>query len=96
MSIPKLDQTLAKKAVKALFDHEEKKSKSKNTLVSEYAKPILAAVQLTSEIKKPVVRPVRVKIPNTLFSKDVEDHSVCLFCRSEDKDALEKYLKAMA
>lgn len=90
----KLDTVLTGKAVAALFKFEEKKlaEKGKQKLIGEYASPILAQVQLKNMIKKPVVRPVRVKIPHSLFSVEGEDHSVCLFCRSDDKKAIEEYL----
>lgn len=41
---------------------------------------------------RPVTRPVRVKIPHSLFDID-RDHSICLFCRSADKEAIEKYAR---
>lgn len=61
-----LGSELAAKAVNALFKFEEKKQTDagKQSLVGYYAKPILAQIQLKEAIKKAVVRPVRVKIPN--------------------------------
>lgn len=41
-----------------------------------------------------VQKPVRVKIPNSYFSPEENDHSICLFCRSTEKDALESYLSS--
>lgn len=95
MSSHKLDQTLIKRAVKALFDHEEKQASAsgKPSLVGRYSKAILAQVRLKEEIKKPVQRPVRVKILHSLFNRDNEDHSICLFVRSEDKEAVEAFLE---
>ena len=34
------------------------------------------------------VMPTRVPIPNSLFSANEKEHSICIFCRSEDKLAL--------
>lgn len=87
-----IDTILTLKAVNGLIDFEDKKAQAKNSLIQEYAKPILVQIQLKNEIAKPTVRPVRVKIPHTFFNVDGEDHSICFFCRSEDKIELEKYL----
>jgi ribosome biogenesis protein UTP30 len=91
-----LDSELVAKAVKALFQFEEKKhvEKGSKSLVGYYAKPVIAQIQLKQNIKKAIVRPVRVKIPNSMFAPDEEDHTICLFCRSEDREAIESYLKA--
>jgi ribosome biogenesis protein UTP30 len=88
----KLDTALTAKAIHSLFRYEEKKGsdKWKQVLV---AKPILAQVQLKNKLKKSVIRPVRVKLPNSLASVDDEDHSVCLFCTNEDKKSIDDYLK---
>ena len=82
----KVDAAVLQKAVTALFDHDSKQKGSKNLLIDEYASPILVQIQLLNDIKKPVVRPVRVKIPHTLFDTNQEDHKVCYFCKSEDKE----------
>lgn len=37
---------------------------------------------------------MRVKIPHSLFDSETDGHSICLFCRSEDKEGLEAYLQA--
>lgn len=47
---------------------------------------------MTSELARTVQRPVRVKIPHSIFLADTEDHSMCLFCKSEDKKVIEQYL----
>jgi ribosome biogenesis protein UTP30 len=49
---------------------------------------------LTKKIAKSVLKPVRVKIPHSLFSPDAEEHTICLFVRSEDKTLVEEFLKA--
>ena len=51
---------------------------------------------MKKEIAQAVQKPIRVKIPNTLFSPDDEgeEHSICLFCRTEDKESLEAYLES--
>lgn len=51
-------------------------------------------IQLTKSIVNKVQKPVRVKIPHPMFSVDGDDHSICLFCKSEDKEAIESYLEA--
>lgn len=38
-----------------------------------------------------MVRPVRVKIPNSIFFPEEEEHSICLFCRSDDFDAITEF-----
>lgn len=88
----KLDSVLTEKAVKEIIRYEEKKQteKGKQTL---HSKPILAQIQLKNIIKKTVTRPVRVKIPNSLFNVDDEDdYSVCFFCKNEDKKIIDIYL----
>mgnify|MGYP003386525566 CR=1 FL=1 len=78
-----LDDAKAEKAVKSLLKFEAKRIDERNAskLMDGNAKPILVQFQLKKPIKSPVIRPVRVKIPNSLFNPDGEDHSVCLFCR---------------
>ena len=49
---------------------------------------------MKSEIKRPVIKPTRIIIPHSLFSPDEEDHTICLFCRSDDKKEIEEYLTA--
>ena len=93
----KVETVLTGKAVAALFAIEEKRrgdssSGGKRALVGTYAQPILAQIQLKAMIKQPKTRPVRVVIPHSFFSPDGEDHSVCLFCRTEDKKAIDEYL----
>ena len=95
MSENQLNNDLVKKAVKALYAFELKQKKEKNeSLVEDYAKPILAQVQLTKKIAKKITKPVRVKIPNTLFNIKSEDHTICLFCKSDNKKSIEKYLES--
>ena len=82
----KIDSSVLQKAVAALFDHHSKQKASKKLLIDEYASPVLVQLQLSNDIKKPVQRPVRVKIPHSLFDTNQEDHTVCYFCKSEDKE----------
>ena len=93
MGEDRVDSVLIKKAVKALFTYEAKKSEGSMSLVGNYAKPVLAQIQLVKAVGEPVLRPVRVKIPHSMYSPSVEDHTVCMFCRSEDKEELEEYLQ---
>jgi hypothetical protein len=92
-----LDDAKAEKAVKALLKFEAKRVSEQNStkLIDGHAKPILVQFQLKRPVKTPVIRPVRVKIPHSLFDADTdgEGHSVCLFCRSEDKAMLESTLE---
>lgn len=46
-------------------------------------------VQLKKTIAKPVSRPVRVPIPYSLFDSGKEEHSICLFCKSNDFQEIE-------
>ena len=89
-----LDETLVSKAVKALYGFELKKSSEKNkkVLIESYAKPLIAQVQLVKKIENSVLKPVRVKIPHTLFNVTSEEHTICIFCKSSDKGRIEKYL----
>ena len=90
----KLDDDLVQRAATALFNYErkrgtEKDPKKKLALLESHAKSVITQIQLTKDITKPVIKPVRVKIPNSLFSEE-EEHSICLFCRSEDKALIEE------
>ncbi len=38
---------------------------------------------------KEVVKPVRIPIPHSIFSPELQDDTICLFCRSEDKTTLD-------
>ena len=90
----KLDSVLTSQAVAALFKWEEQqKSKSgKQHLVGDYASAILVQLQLKAMIVKPVKRPVRILIPHSLFSVEGEDHSMCFFCKSAEKKAIEEHM----
>lgn len=87
-----IEEGLLNKAVLALFKYEKEKGAGKSKLFDEYAKPILIQIELVKEIVHPLLTPIRIDIPNTLFSIQ-EDHSVCFFCRSEDKESIDKFLK---
>jgi hypothetical protein len=63
-----------------LFDADGKKA------------PIFAQIQLVGDVARKVARPVRVKIPHGLFFPDEFEHSICIFCRSADKEAIENFL----
>ena len=95
MTDQRMDATLVKKAVKSLFAYEGKKAQENSSakLLNDYAKPILVQIQLCKAIGAPVVRPVRVKIPHTMFSPSGEDHTICLFCRTEDKAEINEHLE---
>ena len=88
-----LDLSLINKACAALIVHEEKKIEGKNSLLGNYARPILVQIELVNSIKKPVLRPIRVKIPNSLFSPNDEDHNICFFCKTDDKEDIVKYIE---
>ena len=96
MAEKQLDQIFIKKVVQSLLDHNNSKSKDgKEKLVDNYPKAVLLVVQLSSEIKKPVLRPIRVKIPHTLYRPTHTDmeSTLCFFCKSEDKDRVVAFLK---
>lgn len=92
MSILNLDKTLISKVVKELVDFENRKSTASEKLLGSYSKPVIIQVQLSTEIKESVIHPIRIQIPNSMFSSESEDHSVCVFCRSEDKEAVDEFL----
>lgn len=89
-----IDKALLARAVEAIVRHENKKSASKNTnaLFEDYPKPILLSIQLTSPITKAIDRPVRVKIPHSLYADD-GSNSLCMFCRTEDKAEFEALMQ---
>jgi ribosome biogenesis protein UTP30 len=91
----KLDTDFTAKAIHELFKYEDKqeRNKQRQSAMGPRPKPIYVQVQLKDAIKKAIVRPVRVKIPHSLFSVDEDDHSVCLFCKSEDVVPINEYLK---
>lgn len=89
-----LDPQLVTRAVEGLLAFEKKKAdeSGSKSLVGDYSKPVFAVVQLKKEIGKPVVKPVRVKIPYSFFAPDENDDSICLFCRTEDKATIVEFL----
>lgn len=91
-----LNDALVEKAVKSLLKYETKRieERDSNSLMGGYAKPILVQIHLNKPIKSPIIRPVRVAIPNSLFDIEGEEHSVCLFCRSCDKEEIERQLES--
>jgi ribosome biogenesis protein UTP30 len=89
-----LDNVLILRAINALISGEQKKSsEKKESLLGNYAKPILVQIQLKEQIKKEITRPVRVKIPHSLFL-DSEDHTICFFCKSDDKVKIQEHLES--
>ena len=92
----KLNNELVTKAVAALLQFEKKKSDegSKSALIEDFAKPIQVQIQLLKDISKPVLKPVRVKIPHSIFNaSEPDEHTICLFCRSEDKESIQEMIK---
>ena len=95
-----LNNNKTEKAIISLLKYEKKLLNEKNTnqitkknLFDTNGKPLLVQFQLKKPIKRPVIRPIRIKIPNSLFIIDQEDHNVCLFCRSDDKNLLDNELE---
>lgn len=92
----KLDSNLVTRAVEALLNHEGQKvaEMESRSLIGSFSKPLVAQVELKTAISKPVMKPVRVKIPYSLFSPgpDQNDDSICLFCKSEDKAKIDEFL----
>ena len=93
----RLDAGLVGKAVSALLKYDEKRKNDTegSRLIADFAKPVNAQIQLLADIATPVLKPVRVRIPHTIFNPTGnEEHNVCIFCRSEDSDALKTFLAA--
>lgn len=91
-----LSEELVGKAVRELIKHTNRAqaSKAARTLIEDHATPISVQFQLMQESSKVVIRPIRVKIPHSMFSTEEDGHSICLFCRSEDKDKLVEHFKS--
>ena len=87
-----LDKTLINKVVTELVSFENRKAAQSEKLLGSYSKPVIIQIQLSTEIKESVIHPIRIQIPNSMFSAESEDHSVCVFCRSEDKEAIDEFL----
>lgn len=47
---------------------------------------------MKKDVGNPKLKPTRIDIPNSLYSTDIEDHTICLFCRSEDKEKIQEFL----
>lgn len=91
----RLDTSLVNKAVSALLKFDEKRNSSSagSRLIDDHARPLNAQIQLLTDVATPILKPVRVKLPNTIFKPTgSEEHTVCLFCRTEDKDAIKDFL----
>lgn len=89
-----LDSVLIKDAVKALFKHESNRSETnKPNLLGDGAKWVLVQIHLKNSIKHTVQKPIRVKIPHAMLSPDEDENSICLFCKSTEKETIEKYLE---
>jgi ribosome biogenesis protein UTP30 len=91
----RLDSVLIQDASKALIKYERNRIQQgpDRTLIEDRPKWVLLQVQLQKEIPKDTRKPIRVKIPHTLFSREL-DHSICLFIRDEQKDAVSSYLES--
>lgn len=50
-------------------------------------------IHLKNAIKHTVQKPIRVKIPHSLLSPDDDENSICLFCKTSEKESIEKYLE---
>lgn len=91
----KINKELVSKAVGALVEFDKKNGQDKKTLIDDYAKPILVILQLNKELSEPVLKPVRVKIPYTIFNaEEPDEHTVCLFCKTEDKEGLQQLMQS--
>ena len=88
-----LNVSLIEKAVVALLDHNEKRNDNKTAQLLNFSKDLIAQVQLAKTIQQPVINPTKIRIPNSLFSIE-EDHSICLFCKTEDKAPIDEFLKS--
>lgn len=93
--MPGVDFDLCSKAVESLLEYERKKGgeREAKSLLGSYSKPVFATVQLKKEIAKPVLKPVRVKIPHSFFAPEENDDTICLFCRSEDKSSIAEFIE---
>eukprot|EP01031_Cornospumella_fuschlensis_P028102 gene28102-33934_t len=91
----RLDAKLIEDAAKALIKYERKQEQERESrkLIEERPKWVLLQVQLQKEINQDVRKPVRVRIPHSLFSTDLE-HSICLFIRDDQKERVETYLQS--
>ena len=87
-----LDKTLVHKVVKELVDFELRKGESSEKLLGSYSKPIIVQIQLGKEIKDSIIHPIRIQIPHSMYSPENEEHTVCIFCRTEDKESIDELL----
>lgn len=89
-----IDSSLVDKAVKALVEYQNKKKEKNelNDLLGGNSVSLLVQVQLLKNIKDSVINPIRVPLKHNLFSSSEEDHSICLFCKTDDKKSIDDYL----
>jgi ribosome biogenesis protein UTP30 len=84
------DKSLIAQAAQALLDYTHKKESGRNILVEDDPRYIMTQIQLIKPVGKSILKPVRVSIPYSLFSKE-HDNSACLFVRSVDIKVMEEY-----
>jgi len=91
-----IDSSLVDKAVKALIEYDSKKKEKSgsNALLGGNSASLLVQVQLLKNIKDSVIHPIRIPLKHSLFSSSDEDHSICLFCKTDDKKSIDEYLEA--
>jgi ribosome biogenesis protein UTP30 len=90
-----IDGILVKSAAQALIQRLQSSAQGKNPqLLDDDPDLIYIQIQLKKALTRSVQLPVRVKIPNALYgSRSPLDVSVCVFCKTEDKAAVEQALK---
>lgn len=84
-----LDISKVQQAVQAILTHSQKGKREK--LIEDTPQYILLQIQLIKPIGRPILKPVRIIIPHSLFSLE-HDNSACLFVRSPDLKAIEEQL----
>jgi ribosome biogenesis protein UTP30 len=90
-----VDSILVKSAAQALIQRlNSSASNASQKLLEDDPDLIYIQVQLKKKLTRKLQSPVRVKIPNALFgSRSPLTISVCLICKTEDKEAIQQALQ---
>lgn len=89
-----IDSGLVDKAIKALveYDGKKKEKSGSSSLLGGNSASLLVQVQLLKDIKNSVINPIRIPLKHSMFSTSEEDHTICLFCKTDDKKSIDEYL----
>lgn len=90
----RLDQLLVKKAAHAIIQKHNQDAASSSNLFDDEGNTLMVQLQLSKPFTKESYKPVRVKIPHSLYGNNTGmEYSICYFCVTNYKEEIEAYVR---